>query len=461
MVRLLVLSLGLLLSACGRIGFEENPLSSTANAGAAGRQALNPDVPGGMPGTAGTSGQGNSTGGPAAGWGGAYPSGSAGSGADPEGGTAGAGANAGEAGNGANGSSAGLAGNAGSGGSGGGNAGSGGSGGGNAGSGGSGDGNAGSGGSGGGNAGSGGSGGDAGIAGTGTAGDRSSEGGAPGGAGTPANGGDTTDASGGSSSAGTGGGSSGAAGSAAGSESHGGAAGAADEPRLPHCLQIPPLDQAPAIDGALEPGMALEPVIPVGWRHPDTPLPPGHEMHYAVGWRPSGLYFYLEVTDPDRNPAPVGSRVWMGDSVEIYVDHDAVYATPPPYYDDVGTRQFLVQAPATEDAPGNRAEIRFPIGYYFLWEASHWLSVPTLSGYIVEAFVDAASLALPSWTLVAGQHIGFDLAHNVSVPPNEPGVDGNRLSQYFLQIREPPDGTTFDYPFDNESVFCSPTLVAP
>ena len=63
--------------------------------------------------------------------------------------------------------------------------------------------------------------------------------------------------------------------------------------------------------------------------------------------------------------------------------------------------------------------------------------------------------------LVVEQLQTIDLAHNVSVPPGETGVEGNRLSQYFLRILDAPEGTDFDYPFHNESAFCSPVLLAP
>jgi hypothetical protein len=231
-------------------------------------------------------------------------------------------------------------------------------------------------------------------------------------------------------------------------------------PDVPHCSELPYLDQAPALDGTIEAGMILETVVPVGWREPSTPLPAGNEMRYAAGWRPDGLHFFLEVTDPDRNVAPAGEDVWMGDSVEIYVDHDGSFDTDPPYYDDVGTRQFFVEAPPGDGVPGSRGQARIPIGTYYSWDAG-WISIPTSTGYVVEAFITAADLDLGSWSLSAGQTVGIDLAHNVSVPPGDTGVDGNRLSQYFLKVREPLQDESFDYPYMNEKVFCAPVLAAP
>lgn len=226
-----------------------------------------------------------------------------------------------------------------------------------------------------------------------------------------------------------------------------------------YCDALPHLADAPVIDGVIEPGLTAVPVVPVGWRNTTTPLPAGHALRYVAAWRPDGIYFFLEVTDPDRNPATARASVWMGDGVEIYVDHDAVYETDPPSYDAVGTRQLFVAAPASDDAPGTRAEIRVP-DVYSPWAAG-WASVPTASGYAVEAFVDATVLELPSLALAAGDRVGLDLAHNVSFPPGESGPEGNRLSQYFLKIREPPDGSLYDYPFNNEHAFCSAVLLAP
>jgi hypothetical protein len=221
---------------------------------------------------------------------------------------------------------------------------------------------------------------------------------------------------------------------------------------------VPPLAQPAVLDGNLDAGMVLEPFVPVGWRDTTTPLPVGVSARFAIGWRPDGIYFFVEVTDPDRSVAATTDPIWYGDCVELFVDHDGSFDTPPPDYDAVGTRQFFVQAPAVDGGSGTRAEIRIPPGTYNPWTTPGWYSAATTSGYVVEAFVDAAALDLSSLSLASGQTIGIDLAHDVSFPPGQTGPDGNRLSQYFLSVADPLTGNLEDYPYVNESVFCTPTL---
>jgi len=240
----------------------------------------------------------------------------------------------------------------------------------------------------------------------------------------------------------------------------GGAGGADAGSPVAYCSGLPALAQAPVLEGDLEAGLQLQTIVPVGWRHTTTPLPAGHEARFAAAWRADGLYFYIELDDPDLNPAPAMEYVWKGDSVEVYVDHDATYATPPPNYDATGTRQFFIASPSDMSTPGQRAQSRIPETYSNV-RASQWISVYRAGGYKIEVFITAPELALANWTLSAGQSVGFDLAHNVSFPPGQTGPEANRLSQYFLSIREPPQGNTYDYPYLNESVFCSPILLPP
>ncbi len=144
------------------------------------------------------------------------------------------------------------------------------------------------------------------------------------------------------------------------------------------------------------------------------------------------------MTDPDRNPADRGDDVWMGDCVEIFVDHDANFETDPPFYDEVGTRQFFVGAPDDDASNGDRAAIRIPLGIYNDWDQSSWVAVPTAFGYVVEVFIDAADLDLSSLSLVAGQSVGIDLAHDVSVAPGETGhvVLTLESAEYSGEVRE-------------------------
>jgi hypothetical protein len=178
-------------------------------------------------------------------------------------------------------------------------------------------------------------------------------------------------------------------------------------------------------------------------------------LSFAAAWQASGLYFYLEVVDPDRKPADAAAEAWQGDGVEVYVDHDANFGDAG-IFDDPGTRQLIFTAPPDDVTNGERADAYVPpLGRVAAVATSDWITTPTATGYALELSVSAADLGLSSWTLSAGTQVGFDLAHNVSAPPSEAGVQGNRLGQYFMRA----DLGGAPFPFQNSRVFCTPTLL--
>lgn len=222
------------------------------------------------------------------------------------------------------------------------------------------------------------------------------------------------------------------------------------------CREIPAFTGVPLLDGALDPGLELDAVVPVGWRGFGT-VPAGYAMSYATAWLADGLYFFIHVDDPDRNPAPLSEPSWEGDGVEIYVDSDAVYP-PAGSWDDPGARQLIVAAPGDAQAPSTRAEWYTVGGVSAAWTPTSFVCVPTTTGYDLEAYIRAVDLGLPSWSLRAGDRVGIDLAHNVSLPSGESSPLGNRDSQYFLHLLEPPLDDGYDYPFLNENAFCTAVL---
>jgi hypothetical protein len=254
-----------------------------------------------------------------------------------------------------------------------------------------------------------------------------------------------------------GGGAGGAGGGQAGQAAAGMAGAATVSGPSGYCRELPSLGNAPTIDGSIEPGLSLQSVDPAGWTGDGT-VPPGHSMDFVVAWRPDGIYFFVQIQDPDRNPAEPTDRSWMGDGVEIYIDSDGVFP-PAPGYDDPGARQFTIAAPSDESTPSTRAQV-WIAGYGGeRWRTSQFAAVPTPQGYNVEAFVEAVDLSLASWESAAGDLVGFDLGHDVSVPPGEEGTSGNRDGQYFLRVQETTDDGLAPRPFENENAFCRATLL--
>ena len=254
----------------------------------------------------------------------------------------------------------------------------------------------------------------------------------------------------------------GAGGEAATSTSSGmggsGETGPADP--IVHCNELRKLSAPPVLDGELETGMYLEAGTFVGWIGDSDAAPAGNSLSFSAGWYDTGLYFYIDVTDPERNPADPSDDVWRGDGVEVYIDHDAVFAEPSSY-DNPGTFQFIAGAPASDSDPSTRVDIYAVSELQGAWSPTSWVSLPTRAGYRVEAFITAADLGLSSWSLTPGTTVGFDIGHNVSYPLGQTGGQANRAGQRFLNVADPLTGDVADYPFANSGVFCSAELRAP
>lgn len=234
----------------------------------------------------------------------------------------------------------------------------------------------------------------------------------------------------------------------------------------PYCERLPRLASTPVIDGMLDGNLPLEDLPKSAWRIPaDNPpefssLPTDVSLRFMAAWFDAGLYFYAEIVDPDRYPAVASADEWQGDGVDIYVDHDAVFASPG-FYDDPGTRSLTVAAPVDDTTTSTRAGIFMPFIVVGKWNSGEAMAVPTTDGYRVEAMVTAATLGLSSWSLAPGSAVAFDLAHGVSFPSGETGSEGRRLGHYFLKAAASGNGDLAGYPFYDSSVYCVPVLEGP
>ena len=219
-----------------------------------------------------------------------------------------------------------------------------------------------------------------------------------------------------------------------------------------YCVEIPALPDPPAIDGRLDGALALRAIVPVGWSGPGAGPTDPIESSYAVGWRPDGLYFFVHVRDPSVFAAPPGARgYWCGDAPELYVDADGILAED---YDLPGTAQMIAAAPEGEAAvaKGDRYANTGRLGR---WDGA-FSTFRASDGYVLEAFVQAGELDLPSWSLSAGSSVGIDVSINVSTPDGSapPGGCGVREGQFFLRIGSEPVGL----PFEDARGFCNATL---
>ncbi len=269
-----------------------------------------------------------------------------------------------------------------------------------------------------------------------------------------------------------------------------------------YCHVIPPLPSAPVIDGVLDCGPTLAPIVPELWRGaaPLPPFPAGNSAQVAAAWRPDGLYIFIAVTTPVAIPADPASPAYFGAGVELFVDHDGTFPSAPAY-DNPGTMQMIVLSPpyATADAsadtcpdasadastdasgeagadasadasgeagadasadasgeagadasaeasidapPMNRLAELYRNGMDLgPWTSTRFGTFPTPDGFVFEGFVGASDLGLPSWGLSSGGMVGFDVAVDVSFPTLcTTGLEGHRAGQYFFYVSTtPPD----------------------
>lgn len=229
--------------------------------------------------------------------------------------------------------------------------------------------------------------------------------------------------------------------------------------RYDYCSEVPPLARAPLLDdGRVDEALPLAEVPSALWESLGSQLvPAGYSASIAAGWRPDGLYVFVDVTDPDRVPAAPGDPVWWGDAVELYVDHDGVLRSPP-RYDDPGTRHLLFGAPADDVTAVTRVERVRAVGEPSTpWTGTQVVARPRAGGYTVEALVRAPDLDLLEWTLSAGDRAGFDVSFDVSYPNRTAGPYGSRLGSFVLRA-DPSSAIPQSFPFQTSRAFCLPTL---
>jgi len=205
------------------------------------------------------------------------------------------------------------------------------------------------------------------------------------------------------------------------------------------------------IDGALECGLALRAVEPMGWNG-SAPLP-DKRASYAAAWSEQGLYVYVEVRGLPLQPHPPGEPLFCGDAVELYVDSDAVAPDDAGTYDPAGTMQFVIAAPSGDGIEAARFVQGMPAGP---WVSPNLRTERLPDGYAVEALIGAADIALWSWSIQS--QLGFSLAIDVSGPDSaQPRRCGNQLGQFFLRT-QPPSRVCPGEPWCDARAFCAPLL---
>jgi hypothetical protein len=223
---------------------------------------------------------------------------------------------------------------------------------------------------------------------------------------------------------------------------------------LDYCAELPRLIDAPAIDGALECGLALSPMQPLGWKNADAG--PDKHASYAAAWHRDGVYLYVEVHGPPGIPHAAGEPIFCGDAVELFLDADA-QTDDAGSYDAMGTMQFVVAAPSGSAAPD---AWRFKQGEsQGAWISQSLRVTPLADGYSVEASLTGPDVGLWQWN--PDGRLGFSLAIDVaSDQPNLPNREGctSKSGQFFLRLAEP-RATCPGEPWCDATAFCAASLL--
>jgi hypothetical protein len=226
---------------------------------------------------------------------------------------------------------------------------------------------------------------------------------------------------------------------------------------VPTCTSVPALAHEPVIDGVPECEIAMQPFPPENFRSYMGSQPTDFSAEYGFAWRPNGLYVAFRVHRIGLFPAFASDEIYCGDAMEVFVDSDGVFAAPPGY-DDPGTRQFMIPAPANTRDPvtmGVTYFDRMPVGAY----SSNVRAIGTDDGYSGEAFVEAADLGLTTWRLAPDATIGVDVAVDLGKPAST-ATNCVRYAGQFVMHFGTRDGG-YLHPSADVRAFCTPTLAAP
>jgi hypothetical protein len=210
----------------------------------------------------------------------------------------------------------------------------------------------------------------------------------------------------------------------------------------------------PLIDGRLECGLVVAPLVPLAWTG-DDPIPAAHRTELAIAWHPDGIYFFVHVVTSVLRPPDATDPVYCGDGVDLYLDADALF-TAAPRYDAPGTRQFIISAPI--GTTSTRAVTYMDSRDDGVWDVGRAVAVRTADGYVVEAFVTQEDLRLPPGAFLDDATVAIDVSLNVAGAVDAPIECGRRLGEYHLSIAPLPAGCVV--PYCSVLAFCTPKLLS-
>lgn len=220
------------------------------------------------------------------------------------------------------------------------------------------------------------------------------------------------------------------------------------------CAELPHLRDA-VVDGELECAAALRPVEGgVSLRGNITPP----LVDYAIAWTDGGIYWFVAVQDATLDLPQGDDAPYCGDSIELFVDDDGDYQSPP-LYDAPGTIHVIIPRGAGGVEPvlyRESTEVGVATGLQFVTRERS-------GGWTAEVVIDARQLGLASWTPTLGSRVGFNLAVNYGDSSGAPGLNPEcrapvvREDEWLLRGM-PREGTCEGQPYCDVRTFCNPVL---
>lgn len=262
--------------------------------------------------------------------------------------------------------------------------------------------------------------------------------------------------SGGSGAAGASGGSSGSGGASGGGSGSPGAAGAGGAcppaTNASPCDEVPALATTPLLNGTVACGLMASELRPVGWTASGSPPV---QVTWAAGHTGDALYVHVNVVAARVTSFDTPTRFHCGDAVEVFVDADGTFPMRPGY-DDPGTVQIVIPAPAAGQAQRSDA---------WAWRNGTELgafrgavtATRTPTGYAVDVLVAARDVGLATWSLKKDAKVGLDVAIDVSVPEGSKPADPTcpRAGQFSAKVAS--SGACRE-PWCSVDAFCTPRL---
>jgi hypothetical protein len=214
------------------------------------------------------------------------------------------------------------------------------------------------------------------------------------------------------------------------------------------------------IDGV---GDEFADIVPVIFRASDAPwtdvVPPPdlpERVTFRAAWSPDAFHIHIHVDDPFLYINDDTTKIWDGDSVEVFVANSTTFSGRFDGVVDGGALHVGVVPPSVS-SPAPRAVIYVDppgTGYRYPLDARLYTARLVPGGYEAELILPWKPSTAPP---VAGGSIGFQFAINAEDAPKPPGAQNGRQLTANLPMRAV-DSPGCGLVWCDDRTWCRPTL---